>query len=440
MRWRPLRNRGVFLGRGPAPKVAFLFTGQGSQYVNMLKGLRETEPVVAATFDEADAIMTPLLGRPLSEFIFGDDSDPAEKARITEQLLQTEITQPAVLTADAALMALLGEYGMHPDMVMGHSLGEYAALVAAGSLTVPAALEAVSARGREMAGLSVEDNGVLAAVMAPLEEVQQIVDTADGNVVIANVNSTRQAVIGGATPAVEKVIERIAAAGGTAVRLPVSHAFHTSIVAPASAPLREQLRRLDVRPPQIPLIANVHGGFYPTARRQPGRDHRAAGTSGRRAGAVRQGAGDACTTAVLASLSRSDRRRRLHGFAEDVLGKHDDVTVLFTNHPKFGDVVSLNQALCGLYAAGLGTAVDDVKALAPQPVPAVQPVQPVQPVQAVHRSSARPSARSDRSRSPRVQATDRYRDQRPRSLPRRRHRSLPRRRHRSLPRHWHVHR
>ena len=211
LRWKLLRGRGVFLGRGPAPKVAFLFTGQGSQYVNMLKGLRDTEPVVAKTFAEADTIMTPLLGRPLSEFIFGDDSDPAQKERLTQQLLQTEITQPAMLTADAALMALLGEYGMHPDMVMGHSLGEYAALVAAGSLTVPAALEAVSARGREMAGISVEDNGILAAVMAPLEEVQQIVDTAEGYVVIANVNSGHQAVIGGATPAVEKVIERITA-------------------------------------------------------------------------------------------------------------------------------------------------------------------------------------------------------------------------------------
>ena len=115
-----------------------------------------------------------------------------------------------------------------------------------------------------MAGISVDDNGILAAVMAPLEEVQQIVDTAEGYVVIANVNSGHQAVIGGATPAVEKVIERITAAGGTAVKLPVSHAFHTSIVAPASAPLKEQLRRLTVQPPQIPIIANVHGGFYPS--------------------------------------------------------------------------------------------------------------------------------------------------------------------------------
>ncbi len=346
MRWKLLRARGVFLGRGPAPKVAFLFTGQGSQYVNMLKGLRDTEPVVAETFAEADTIMTPLLGRALSDYIFGDDSDPAQKERLTQQLLQTEITQPAMLTADAALMALLGEYGVHPDMVMGHSLGEYAALVAAGSLTVPAALEAVSARGREMAGISVDDNGILAAVMAPLEEVQQIVDTADGYVVIANVNSGHQAVIGGATPAVEKVIERITAAGGTAVKLPVSHAFHTSIVAPASAPLREQLRRLTVQPPRVPIIANVHGGFYPSGADSHDEIIELLG---------RQVAEPVQFVKGLETLYDAGARvfvevgpkKALHGMAEDVLGQHDDVSVLFTNHPKFGDVVSLNQALCG---------------------------------------------------------------------------------------------
>ena len=75
--WKMLRAQGVFVGRGPAPKVAFLYTGQGSQYVNMLKDLRAAEPIVAETFDEADRIMTPLLGRPLSSYIFIDDDDPA---------------------------------------------------------------------------------------------------------------------------------------------------------------------------------------------------------------------------------------------------------------------------------------------------------------------------------------------------------------------------
>ncbi|MGZ4619696.1 MAG: type I polyketide synthase, partial [Frankiaceae bacterium] len=263
--WKMLRARGMFLGRGAPPKTAFLYTGQGSQYVNMVKELRAVEPIVADTFAQADKIMTPLLGRPLTDYIFIDDvEDPAAVAQVEMQLLQTEITQPAVLAIDASLTHLLDAYGIRPDMVMGHSLGEYGALVAAKSLTFPAALEAVSARGRGMANLSMGDNGAMAAVLAPLPEIERIVEKADGYVVIANVNSNNQAVIGGATATVEKVIAELKAEGQTAIRLPVSHAFHTSIVAPASEPLKDALRRLDVVAPQLPLVANVDGEFYPT--------------------------------------------------------------------------------------------------------------------------------------------------------------------------------
>ena len=138
--WRMLKSQGVFVGRGPAPKVAFLYTGQGSQYVNMLQSLREHEPIVADTFAEADVTMTPLLGRSLTSYVFGDSSDPAAVKQMTKQLMQTEITQPAVLATDLALTRLLAAYGVKPDMVMGHSLGEYGALVAAGCLTFKAAL------------------------------------------------------------------------------------------------------------------------------------------------------------------------------------------------------------------------------------------------------------------------------------------------------------
>ena len=133
--WRALRNQGVFLGRGAPAPVAFLYTGQGSQYVNMLATLRDEEPIVADTFAEADEVMTPLLGRPLSDYVFVDPADPTASAAADEQLRQTEITQPAILTVDIALTRLFGAYGIEPDMVMGHSLGEYGALVASGALT-----------------------------------------------------------------------------------------------------------------------------------------------------------------------------------------------------------------------------------------------------------------------------------------------------------------
>ena len=261
--FRMLRQQGVFVGRGAAPKVAFLYTGQGSQYVNMLDDLRSSEPVVADTFRRADAVMTPLLGRPLSSYIFIDADEPEAVANLQQELLQTEITQPAMLAVDTSIDRLLGIYGMRPDMVMGHSLGEYGALIAAGSLTFEAALEAVSAAGREMAALSVEDNGAMAAVFGPLTEIERIVEENPGYVVVANINSNNQAVVGGATDAVLAAIDSFKAAGMQAMRIPVSHAFHTSIVAPASVPLVATLQRLDVRPPRLPLVANVTGEFYP---------------------------------------------------------------------------------------------------------------------------------------------------------------------------------
>jgi len=258
------RKAGPAVGRrGPAPRVAFLYTGQGSQYANMLAELRSIEPIVADTFRQADAVMTPLLGRPLSSYIFIDGNDPAAVAKLENELRQTEITQPALLATDASMHRLLGAYGIEPDMVMGHSLGEYGALTAAGSLTFEAALEAVSARGREMSHLKVEDNGAMAAVAGPLEEIQRIVETTPGYVVVANINSNTQAVIGGATAAVAAAIEAFTAAGMQATRIPVSHAFHTSIVAPAAVPLVATLRRLNVRPPRLPIVANVTGEFYP---------------------------------------------------------------------------------------------------------------------------------------------------------------------------------
>jgi malonyl CoA-acyl carrier protein transacylase len=345
--WRALRAQGIFRGSGPAPKVAFLFTGQGSQYINMLRDLRAAEPIVARTFDEADRIMTPLLGKPLSEFIFIDAADPKAVEQAEADLRQTAITQPAVLTCDIALTRLLAAYGIRPDMTMGHSLGEYGALVAAGALPFADALEAVSARGREMTRVSMADNGRMAAVFAPLEEIERILKTVSGYVVVANINSATQAVIGGASGAVAQAVSIFQQAGYNAVELPVSHAFHTEIVAPASEPLRRVLERMHLTPARIPTVTNVTGRFYP-AEKSEMLDTLA-----------RQIASPVQFVQGLHTLYQAGARvfvevgpkKALHGFVEDVL---PDALPLFTNHPKFGDIPSFNQALCGLYAAGLG--------------------------------------------------------------------------------------
>jgi acyl transferase domain-containing protein len=276
-------------------------------------------------------------------------------AQAEEDLRQTAITQPAVLATDLSLTRLLGAYGIRPDMTMGHSLGEYGALVAAGALPFADALEAVSARGREMTLVSMADNGRMAAVFGPLAEIERILKTIDGYVVIANLNSDRQAVIGGASRAVELAMQALGKAGYDVVPLPVSHAFHTSIVAPASEPLRRTLERLRLQSATTPVVANVNGEFYPS-----GPDARIAMLDI----LARQVASPVQFIKGLRTLYLAGARvfvevgpkKALFGFVEDVLGEQSDVLALFTNHPKFEDAAAFNQALCGLYASGLGAA------------------------------------------------------------------------------------
>jgi acyl transferase domain-containing protein/NAD(P)-dependent dehydrogenase (short-subunit alcohol dehydrogenase family) len=351
--WKALRPQGIFRGRGTAGKVAFLYTGQGSQYVNMLEPLRAAEPIVAETFAEADRIMTPLLGKPLSEFVFVDQTNQAAVAKAEEDLRQTEITQPTVLTIDLALTRLLAAYGIQPEMTMGHSLGEYGALVASGSLTFEDALGAVSARGRGMTRVAVNDTGKMAAVFAPLAEVERILKTIDGYVVIANVNSGQQSVIGGASKAVKQAMEIFLQAGYNVVPLPVSHAFHTSIVAPASEPLREMLSHLHIQPPQVPVIANVNGEFYPTG---PDAVPQMLDLLAQQVASPVQFVKGLQTLYAAGArvFVEVGPKKALQGFAEEVLGERGDVVSLFTNHPKVGDIPAFNQALCALYAAGLG--------------------------------------------------------------------------------------
>jgi acyl transferase domain-containing protein len=357
--WKVLRAQGIFRGHGAAPKVAFLYTGQGSQYVNMLRPLRAVEPIVAETFKEADRVMAPLLGKPLSDFIYVDPADRNAVAKAEEDLRRTAITQPAVLATDTAMTRLLAAYGIEPDFAMGHSLGEYGALIASGALPFSDALEAVSARGREMTRVSLVDNGRMAAVFAPLAEIERLLRTVNGYVVIANINSDHQAVVGGASKSVEQAMEAFVKAGYEVAALPVSHAFHTSIVAPASEPLRRMLERLRLQSPRVPIVANVDGEFYPMG----------SGVVPRMLDILaQQVASPVQFVKGLHTLYEAGARifvevgpkKALQGFAEDVLGNYDDVVALFTNHPKFGDVVSFNQALCGLYAAGLGHGIAEV--------------------------------------------------------------------------------
>jgi malonyl CoA-acyl carrier protein transacylase len=347
--WKSLKSQGIYRGSGAAPgKLAYLFPGQGSQTLNMARKLAEREPEVAAVFAEADRIMTPILGRPLTSYIFTDAADPEATKAAEESLRRTTITQPAMLTVDAALHALLAAYGFKPDYVLGHSLGEYAALVAAGVMPFAHALEAAAARGAEMTRVSMADNGWMAAVIGPYEKVELILRDIEGYVVAANLNSQNQTVIGGASAAVQVAINRFNAMGLKAMRIPVSHAFHTAIVAPASKPLRQLLDRLSVSPPRLPVIANVTGEPYPTDT-EAIKDllERQIASPVQWAKSL-----ETCYSLGVRAFLEVGPKKVLKGFVDNVVGGRPGAVSLFTNHPDFGEIAMFNQALCGLYAAG----------------------------------------------------------------------------------------
>jgi malonyl CoA-acyl carrier protein transacylase len=370
--WQALGVQGIYRGSGRPGKLAFLFPGQGSQYVNMLRDLRTIEPLVAETFREADAIMTPILGRPISSYVFVDGKeDVISQAEL--RLRSTEITQPALLAVHVSMLRVLAKYGFKPDLVIGHSLGEYAALVASGILNLSEALQVVSARGQEMAKVAADDNGCMAAVSAPLGEVERILKIIPGYVVIANINSPLQCVIGGETAAVDAAIRAFLAAGLQATKIAVSHAFHTRIVAPASQPLRKVIARMNIQAPTIPIVANVTGQPYPTDR-EGILDILAAQV----ASPVQfvQGV-NALYEQGARIFVEVGPKRVLSGLTADILKEHKDITVFSTNHPRKGDIPSLNEALGRLYAAGVNGTFSATTPVETTPAPAKEISKPV---------------------------------------------------------------
>ncbi|GAP18300.1 type I polyketide synthase, partial [Levilinea saccharolytica] len=345
--WAALATQGIFYAAHQPGKTAFLFPGQGSQYADMLRDLCPVEPVIQRTFEEADAVMTPILGRPLTDFIFTRPDEP-DTSRAEQELRNTAITQPAVLTANVALLRLLQQYGFSPDWVIGHSLGEYAALVAAGVLTFAEALEVVSARGREMSKVAMADNGCMAAVSGPIGEVQRLLQQVPGYVVIANLNSPVQSVIAGETAAVEAAIALFQSANIQAVKIPVSHAFHSKIVAPASEPLRQVISRMQMQSPRIPVVANVTGQAYPA---QPAAVLDLLAQQVAAPVQFIRGVQTLWNEGVRTFVEVGPKRV-LTALLSDILKDRGGWLALSTNHPRKGGVLSFQEALCGLYAAG----------------------------------------------------------------------------------------
>jgi [acyl-carrier-protein] S-malonyltransferase len=238
--------------------VAFIFPGQGSQYVGMGKELSENFSVARKTFEEADDTLHFSVSRLCFE-------GPEEALKLTEN------TQPAVLTTSiAALKVLQAEKGMVPQFAAGHSLGEYSALVASGALSFSEAVKIVRLRGKFMQEAVPVGEGAMAAVLGmEREQVEKLCEEVSAGEVLtpANFNSPGQIVIAGHAKAVERAIDRIKQDGKKAVLLPVSAPFHSPLMKPAGERLGKALEEVSIADLNIPVVTNVEAEVNTTKER-----------------------------------------------------------------------------------------------------------------------------------------------------------------------------
>jgi acyl transferase domain-containing protein/thioesterase domain-containing protein len=249
---------------GKPRRVAFLFTGQGSQHAGMAAGLYRAHPTFREVLDRCDAAFRPHLPRPLLDVLFATDGEQAAL------LDRTAYTQPALFALEYGLAQLWQSWGVVPSAVMGHSLGEVVAACVAGAMDFDDAVRFVCGRGRLMQDLP--ERGAMAAVFAPEDTVRRALPPGDA-VVIAAANSPQNTVVSGERAAVHAVVERLAAAGIESRPLALANGFHSPLVEPMLDALEAAANQVTWAEPRVPFISNLTGQPIASLDARYWRDH-----------------------------------------------------------------------------------------------------------------------------------------------------------------------